>query len=189
MSEQLPVLPHRSPETQPAAPRFVVFGTRTGGVYGAADAFEKHLADLGFEDANVVAVRDAARIDDAFYGRGTGQRRVVVRPELPAAETAAPVRLWRKAADLILRRETAPAAQTPDAPTAPADLPQGVVVFPEMRQRTLAGSGMFIPAPREHIADLCEQNGVPVIFMEDVQSADDLALAVDRFAIERGQSG
>lgn len=164
-----------SRETVPVKSRFVIFGSRISGAYGAADAFEKYLATHGFEDTQVDTVRNAAFIDDVFYN--TPQEDA--SREVP---TSKPASILRRLGHALLRREVASAQDG-----VGKDLPLGVVVFPEMRQYTPSGSGMFIPSPREYIRDLCDKNRVPVIFMEDVHTAAELAGAISSFALEPGQ--
>ena len=160
-----------SQEAIPTKPRFLIFGSRISGAYGTADAFEKHLAALGFEAAQVDAVRDAAYIDDAFYNISQAADSLELEPSKPSG-------VLRRLGNLILRREV---ATSPD--DAGKDLPQGVVVFPQMRQYTSSGSGMFIHSPRDYIQDLCDKNQVPVIFIEDLHSEAELANSVSAFTV------
>lgn len=162
-----------SPAEQfPAKPRFVVFGSRISGAYGAADAFEKHLAEIGFDDARVEAVRDAAYIDDAFYN-------IQPATEAPELEPKKGGDKLRRLVRAVLGREIAPKEEKVDK-----DTPQGVIVFPQMRQYTPSGMGMFIRSPRDYIQELCDTNNVPVVFMEDIQSQAELAASLSAFAIE-----
>jgi|GEM_PF-1476845 len=166
-----------SSEMAPVDPRFVIFGTRVAGVYGARDAFEAHLAAAGFPDAQVDAVRDAAAIQNAFYDIHVGDASRNIEPEQPTSTL-------RKFVDTLLKREVAVVQDEAETST---NLPQGVVVFPEMRQYTSTGGGMTIPSPREYIQELCDEHGVPVIFMEDLQNEAELATAVSRLALESDQ--
>lgn len=161
-------------EMAPAKPRFVIFGSRTSGAYGTATAFEEYLTDHGFEDAQVDAVRNAAFINDAFFN---------TPPEDMSREFTESKRpgVLRKLGLTLLRREVV--AQEEDS----KDLPQGVVVFPEMRQYMPSGSGMSIPSPREYIQDLCDKNSVPVIFMEDMHGNAELNAAFSIFELETAQ--
>jgi len=160
-----------SPEIIHTKSRFLIFGSRISGAYGTADGFEKHLVALGFEDARVDAVRDAAYITDAFYNSSRAGDSLELEPSKPSG-------VLHRLGNLILRRE---ATTSPD--DAIKDLPQGVIVFPQMRQYTPSGMGMFIHSPRDYIQDLCDKNQVPVIFIEDLHSEAELANSVSAFAV------
>ena len=173
MSNKINNEPSKS-EIAPTKPRFVIFGSRISGAYVTATAFEEYLAAHGFEDAQVDAVRDVAFINDAFYNTHPED----ASRELPASKRAG---VLRRLGLTLLRREVAVQEEVAK------DLPHGVVVFHEMRQYMPSGSGMFIPSPREYIQELCDKNGVPVIFTEDVRSGAELNDALSGFELKSGQ--
>ena len=138
-------------------------------------SFEEFLTTHGFDDAQVDAVRDVAYINDAFYNTSP-EETSSMDPTLKRKG------VMRRVGRTLLRRDVAIQEEVAK------DLPQGVVVFPEMRQYMPNGSGMFIPSPREYIQDLCDKNGVPVIFMETVKNEADLSAALLSFELEIGRT-
>jgi hypothetical protein len=154
-----------SPERQGHTPRFVVFGTNVGGARIAAETFRQALEEHGVVGPDVRVARDVANVDLAFFNRPIPGQLAL---ESPAATTTDERQEKSKALAVVTgalgRLGLWPAR--PETPPAETTVPDGVLVFPEMRQYTSTGTGMTIPTPLGHIEALCAEHGVPLLYVD-----------------------
>lgn len=169
----------QSPEELPRAPRFVVFGTRASGTDEVLTYLEGAVKDI--PGSEVERARYVTSIDSAFFGRLT--KAPVEQLALPSAE-AKKESVFKRFTSLVLRKTV----EAPDSGfssgfsqeyvTRPDSIPQGVVVFSEMRQHDpYTGSNMNVSTPIDKIKGLCEQYNVPLVYATNEQSVPDIEQA------------
>lgn len=147
------------------SPRVVLFGSRSAGTYAAAEFIEDAIKDIPGSDVEVA--RYVTSIEDAFYGR-------FKRVEEKSLEVSKPEQKsgrLKRVTNLVLRRTVEPTAFSSihnEFIKREDTIPQGVVIFPEMRQYDpYTNSNMTIPTPVKVIENLCRKHEVPMAFVNN----------------------
>ena len=164
---QLGMVTPETGEGLPVDPRIVSFGS-----FGSAGDVEaglrEELAAKGL-DVTVVQARLVTAIDTHFYGRYSVDP--ASAPAIEAPQPPAKAGRLASLGNLLLRRQAVAPVEAPPA-VLPDSLPMGVVIFPDMRQRTPDGAtASTVPTPRDKIIALCEAHGVPYVVAQHLGEA------------------
>jgi hypothetical protein len=160
--EQLPVVDTpvgeevTTPENLRRDARFIAYGSRMSGAQELVLEIRKQLEENGQPDVEICMSRDVSFIEDVFYNR---ERRGQPKPYAQKALGS----LVSTSEAQLLNQNT---------------LPQGVLIFPEMRQYSPMGPGMTIPTPYERIEELCARQGVPFVHVERLETVEEIEQAL-----------
>lgn len=144
-------------------PRIVLFGNRSTDRSRAIEFIKDAIKDV--PNAEVGAARRVDLIEEAFYGRV----KLVEEQAIEPSEHLQKPGLLKRITDLVLRRTVKPTDTSGvrfKCVEREDTIPQGVIIFPEMRQHdSRSGSNMTVKTPVETIATLCRKHGVPMAFV------------------------
>lgn len=183
-SEQMPAT-QETGERLPIEPRIVVFGSVGSGALEVETALRENLEARNLDIA-VHQARLVTAIDTNFFGRypvDQTSHPAIETPAQPSIEAPAQPTTDTKRGLLaglgnLLTRGSKNEVSVAPTPTPavvevrPDSLPSGVIIFPEMRQRTPDGSvAMTVETPYDRIIELCEANGVPYVRAQRIEDA------------------
>lgn len=164
-------------------PRIEVFGSRGSGADDLYRELRAFLSEKGLPDIEVNSTRHTENIKDAFFGRGP--KRADSKPALEASQsrsTSLVRRVGERLLEIVGKGDDHDSSATVPAPQQlkPDTLPAGVIVLPEMRQTMFPGSNTksSVATPVESISQLCKENDVPVVFVERIDTKDEVANGV-----------
>ena len=138
-------------ESLPRSERIEIFGSNLSGSSDLRRVMREFLEDYDLSRIDVQSTRYVESIEDSFYGR----------------KASPDGTQWAEPPFQTLAEYLADAA-VPEEVTPPQDtIPAGVIVLREMRME--AGMyNMTIPSPVEYIQELCDQHGVPMVYLESL---------------------
>jgi hypothetical protein len=160
-------------EQLPSSPRYVVYGKKFGNANELVDAVQAGLEASGRTDVDIYYSYNVANIANAFFGRYRDNPKAeqedlaIASGSLALAESTTSPAVVPKGGSLVRRIKelVRPTDQVPDSPT-PDTIPQGVLIFPEMRAYGESGMvGLTVDTPYKDIEDLCTQYGVPFAYV------------------------